>query len=325
MSKKHILGDKIMNKSKRLVDLIIVINRKQNFTAKELAEEFGVSIRTIQRDLKDLEDLGVPLYTELGPKGGYRLLNKKILPPIAFTENEAIAIFFAYQSLQNYESLPFEDDTISALNKFYNYLPDNTKDKIDVMRNRVLFWVPRRNEKNFYLKFILEAVIQRSVLSIKYESMSGISYREILPIGIYSHNGYWYCPAFCLKKQSYRLFRVDYIKSASINEEATVESSISNITLEDWFEPSKPKETVRLKVRLSKKGVRKCQLEPWMDKKIKTNDDGTGIIDTTVDIRDIDYYADFLLGVGTDVIVESPKEIVDLILEKIDKIKNNYR
>ena len=247
------------------------------------------------------------------------------MPPIAFTENESIAMFFAYQSLQNYESLPFEDDTISALNKFYNYLPDDTKDKIDVMKNRVLFWVPRRNKKNSYLKVILEAVIERNALSIKYESMSGIIYREILPIGLYSYNGYWYCPAFCLKKQSYRLFRVDYIKSVSISENITIENHINNVTLKDWFEPSKPKETVKLKVKLSKKGIRKCQLEPWMDKKIKINDDGTGIIDTTIDINDIDYYSDFLLGVGTDAFVQSPKEVVDLILEKIDKIKDNYR
>ncbi|MBU5591648.1 YafY family transcriptional regulator [Clostridium sp. MSJ-4] len=314
-----------MNKSKRLVDLIIVINRKQSFTAKDLAEEFGVSIRTIQRDLKDLEDLGVPLYTELGPKGGYRLLNKKILPPIAFTENEAIAIFFAYQSLQNYASLPFDDDAISALSKFYNYLPDNTKDKIDVMRNRVLFWVPKRDEDNPYLKFILEGVIERKILSIEYESINGVSYRDILPIGIYSHNGYWYCPAFCLNKQSYRLFRVDYIRSVTIKKDSTLEKPIGDISLKDWFEPSRPEKTVKLKVKLSKKGVRKCQLEPWLDKKIIINYDGTGFIDTAIDIRDVDYYSDFLLGVGTDATIESPCEIVDLILEKIDNIKNNYK
>lgn len=96
-----------MQKAKRLIELMMLINQKQQFTARELAEACGVSLRTIQRDLRDLRSLGVPLYAEFGPKGGYRLLKEKLLPPLTFTENEAVAMFFAYQSLHNYASVLF--------------------------------------------------------------------------------------------------------------------------------------------------------------------------------------------------------------------------
>lgn len=82
-----------MSKSKRLLDLMMTVNRKRKFTVRELADEFGVSTRTILRDLQELGELGVPLYSEVGPHGGYQVLNERILPPIAFTEEEAVAIF----------------------------------------------------------------------------------------------------------------------------------------------------------------------------------------------------------------------------------------
>lgn len=96
-----------MTKAQRLMELIIAVNRKRRFTVKELAHEFSVSARTILRDLQELSELGVPLYSEVGPHGGYRILKERLLPPIAFTEREAAAVFFAVQALRHYSSLPF--------------------------------------------------------------------------------------------------------------------------------------------------------------------------------------------------------------------------
>ncbi|MDI5790915.1 HTH domain-containing protein [Bacillus licheniformis] len=73
-----------------------------------MAREFGVSKRTVLRDLQELSEMGVPLYSETGPHGGYQVLNERILPPIAFSENEAISIFFAIDALKHYISLPFD-------------------------------------------------------------------------------------------------------------------------------------------------------------------------------------------------------------------------
>ena len=56
------------------------------------------------RDLQALEEVGFPLYSEVGAAGGYHVLKERVLPPIAFSENEAMAIFFAYQSLQYYKT-----------------------------------------------------------------------------------------------------------------------------------------------------------------------------------------------------------------------------
>ena len=89
-----------MSKAERLIEMMITINAKKDFTVGELANEFSVSKRTILRDLQELEQAGFPLYSEVGAAGGYHILKERILPPIAFSESEAKAIFFACQALQ---------------------------------------------------------------------------------------------------------------------------------------------------------------------------------------------------------------------------------
>ncbi|MDZ4938436.1 HTH domain-containing protein, partial [Clostridium perfringens] len=134
-----------MYKSQRLLRLIMIINAKKSFTIPELAMDLGVSPRTISRDLTDLGELGVPLYSIQGRGGGYRLLNESILPPITFTESEAIAIFFASQSLRYFGALPFGDQTKSALDKFYHYLPSDVREQINRLQDKVAIWAPHRS------------------------------------------------------------------------------------------------------------------------------------------------------------------------------------
>jgi HTH domain len=136
-----------MPKAKRLLELMMTVNRKRKFTVKELAEEFGVSTRTILRDLQELSELGVPLYSEVGPHGGYHVLNERSLPPISFTEEEAIAIFFSVYALRHYLSIPFEAEISSALNKFTSYMTSDIRDRIEQMKNRVDFITPVRRGK----------------------------------------------------------------------------------------------------------------------------------------------------------------------------------
>src|SRR5690242_2767289 len=119
-----------MSKAKRIFDLIMYVNTKRNFTAQDVAYEFNISVRTAHRYLMEISELGVPIYTEQGRNGGYRTLENRVLPPITFDENEATAIFFAFQSLKYYKSLPFDTNIDSASRKLYASLPEDAKKKI---------------------------------------------------------------------------------------------------------------------------------------------------------------------------------------------------
>jgi|GEM_PF-1114785 len=79
-------GQVIMGKSKRLIQLMMVLNSGRKYTVRELADQFGVSYRTMWRDLQDLEELGVPLLSEAGIYGGYQVIRESVLPPTKVQE-----------------------------------------------------------------------------------------------------------------------------------------------------------------------------------------------------------------------------------------------
>lgn len=197
-----------MHKAQRLIQLMMKVNERKKFTIQEMAEECGVSRRTMIRDLMELSELGVPLYSEAGPNGGYRVLREKVLPPISFTEHEAIALFFACQSLHNYKALPFKNEVNTALDKFFYYLSSELKQKIESMQQRLLFWVPPHELEVPFLKELLDAALQQQVVTILYESATTKN-RTIQPLGIYTMNGLWYCQAYCFLAEDYRVFRID--------------------------------------------------------------------------------------------------------------------
>ncbi len=83
-----------MKKSERLNQELFFLRTHPQFNLNQLMKTFGISKSTALRDIEALENLGVPLYVENGRYGGYRVLNKPLLPPIYFNENEVLAIFF---------------------------------------------------------------------------------------------------------------------------------------------------------------------------------------------------------------------------------------
>lgn len=316
-----------MAKTERLFNILLKINAKKQFTIKELSEEFNVSTRTISRDLNELCSFGVPLYSERGPYGGFRLINEnRLLPSIAFSHDEAISLFFACQSLQYYNSLPFKNDVKSALDKFYHYLPLELKKRIDSMSRRIIFLTPKTKEATLFLKETMDAAINQDVIKIEYESKKGNSKRIIQPIGVYSCNGYWYLPAYCFIRNQNRLFRIDRIKSFEVKPEFQSKKDFSNLTLDRWFNTSdsKPSELVKLHVFLTRKGVLKCDFNPWVRENIQLSNDGTGVINTYLNKQEIRYMSEFFFGLGTEAKVQEPAEMVNLIKMQATNLLSIY-
>ncbi|MCC0566795.1 YafY family transcriptional regulator [Brevibacillus borstelensis] len=314
-----------MPKSKRLMELMMMVNRKRKFTVKELADQFEVSTRTILRDLQELSELGVPLYSEVGPHGGYQVLSERVLPPIAFKEDEAVAMFFASHALRHYSSLPFETQAASALNKFYLYMPGDVRDRIDQMKNRVDIVAPTRQKPVRHLSILLDGAIWQKVISIDYESREGGSIRHIQPVGIYARNGYWYCPAYCFLREDFRLFRGDRIRSAEYSSSDVAPLDLKHVHLGNWEEFTRKKiEWTRMYVVLSKEGVQRCEAELWRVPNLHIAEDGSGTIDGMIPTSEISFFADFFLGLGRNAVVKEPVIMVQLIRERLQEMIEMY-
>ncbi|MDF2652545.1 MAG: YafY family transcriptional regulator [Paenibacillus sp.] len=314
-----------MHKSKRLMELMMTVNRKRRFKVQELADEFGVSKRTILRDLQELSELGVPLYSEVGPHGGYQVIRERVLPPIAFTEEEAVAMFFAVHALRHYSSLPFEAESASALRKFYLHMPGDIRDRIDSMKDRVDFITPTRLSDAPFLAILLGAAVHQKVLAIEYESKEeGMSSRQIQPVYIYANNGYWYCSAYCFIRKGIRVFRCDRIREASYDMSDTKPLDLGDINLTRRV-VAKPKDPVRLRAEVSRSGVQRCEAELWLASMLHVREDGSGMIDADVSLSDIPFYADFFIGFGDEVVLEEPAELKYAIRRRLSELLTRYQ
>ncbi|KEK12656.1 hypothetical protein EP18_08595 [Lysinibacillus sphaericus] len=312
-----------MHKAQRLIQLMMKVNERKKFTIQEMADECGVSRRTMIRDLMELSELGVPLYSEAGPNGGYRVLREKVLPPISFTEHEAIALFFACQSLHNYKALPFKNEVNTALDKFFYYLSGELKQKIENMQQRLLFWVPPHELEVPFLKELLEAALEQQVVTILYEAATTKN-RTIQPLGIYTMNGLWYCQAYCFLAEDYRVFRIDRVKDFSLAEDQSLKLDMTNEHIKSWIVPADEEHMLGLEVELTPEGVRRCQSELWLSQWMELRENGYGKIFAKVNSSFTPWLVHFFLGLGMEANVKHPPIVREQIKSKLQELMKQY-
>lgn len=309
-----------MSKAKRLLDILMFVNAKRKFTAQEIADEFQISIRTVHRYILDLSEMGLPIYAEQGRNGGYTVLTNRLLPPILFTEEEAVSIFFAFQSLNYYRNLPFNTEISSVAHKLYTSLPSDAQIKVDKIRSYIAFWNPKRTIDTPLINDVLEASIENRNLHIQYESKSGVTTKHIRPIGVYAHDGLWYFPAFDYCKKKILLYRVDRIHSILSSEKNADEF----MNLEEWFQSNEVKEPIRLHVLLAREGVRQCISVPSFEGLVITKEDGTGYIDSNIDKSELGFITPLFYRLGIEARILEPKELIDGLRLKAEEILSMY-
>ncbi|AXR15240.1 YafY family protein [Bacillus thuringiensis] len=311
-----------LSKAKRLLDILIFASAKKAFTAQEIADEFNISVRTVHRYILDLSDMGLPIYAEQGRNGGYKVLTNKVIPPILFTEEEAVSIFFAFQSLSYYRDLPFNTEINSVTHKLYSSLQHDAKVKVNKIRSYIAFWNPKRTIDTPLLNAVLSAAIENKNLHFQYESKSGIKTKHVHPIGVYAHDGLWYLPSYDFRRKKVLLYRVDRILSILSTEKN--ESTFMN--LEEWFTSSSNVVHIptQLHVLLTTEGVRQCKSVPYLEEFVVINEDGTGYIHSTIDKGEINFITPLFYRLGKDARILEPKELIDGLLMRAKEVLHMY-
>ena len=222
----------------RLTQILTQLQSKRILTARELAEKHKVSIRTIYRDIRTLEDSGIPVFTEEGK--GYSLQEGYQLPPVMFSEDEANALITAQQLILKNKDASFVDNYTNAITKIKSVLKYSQKGKTDLLSQRILFRVNQEEEKSSsYLMQIQSAITNFHLLEITYLSLeNNQTKRKVEPFALYSTNENWLLIAFCKLRNEFRAFRIDCIQKI-INTEEVFESH--KMSLEEYFEICKVK------------------------------------------------------------------------------------
>ncbi len=303
-----------MPKADRLLSVLLALHSRRRFTAGDLALEFGISRRTALRYLHELSAAGVPLASRPGPGGGYLVLQDRTLP-LSFTVDEAVSLFFAYQSLRSYGALPFDAELGSALRKLYQHLPAAAKERIDRLRDHLSFSMLHTDVEAPHLGILLDAALAGEVVEILYRSAQGPSRRDIQPIGIYAQNGLWYCPAYCFHRQAIRSFRVDRVLAADPSASTHApRPDIAALKLEDYYDSVRlAAEKTHLEVELTEAGLRHVE---HMGGDLVRKGRG-GVLRKEIEVSDIPLFARTFLGLGEDARVLAPPEMVAMIREML--------
>jgi len=213
-----------MNRIDRLAAILIQLQSRPLVKAQDIAEKFFISLRTVYRDIKALEEAGVPVIGEAGT--GYRLMEGYKLPPVMFNMDEATALLTASKLVQSKTDAGISKHYIAALDKIRAILRHSEKDHIEeidehiaVMNHPSIVYQP---QAELYLQSILKAIGSSSVIEINYTSLekNESTIRKVEPVGIYYLGSHWYLVAFCQMRKDYRNFRTDKITRLTITGEA---------------------------------------------------------------------------------------------------------
>lgn len=221
------------NRLSRLTAILTQLQTKRIMTARELAGRFSVSIRTIYRDIKALEQSGVPVLTEDGK--GYTLMEGYRVPPVMFTEKQANALILAEQLVLKNKDASFVKDYAEAIDKIKAVLGHKVKDKANLLAERTRFTQNMNSEKSSNnLSDLQFALTNFSVVKIGYLNEAGqTSARLIEPFALLSTTENWLLVAWCRLRNDFRYFRLDRIKKLEILDE---NFTPHKMTLQEYFD-----------------------------------------------------------------------------------------
>lgn len=298
-----------MNRIDRLTAILIQLQSKRIVKAKELAQRFGISIRTVYRDIRSLEAAGIPIGSDAGK--GYYLAEGYHLPPVMFTTEEAGALFMAGKLMDKFSDSSLKEQFESALYKIKAVLRDGDKDYLDALQNKIEVYRTAEEKtasKSHFLAEIQGALWKKNILLIEYCSPKDPkpTFRRIEPIALGFYESRWHLIAYCRLRRNFRDFRVDRIKSLSVEGEVFNRKdygSIEEILKEMLVDMHLHKVTVRFDKNTPYDIIKnKCFYGFVAEKELESKVEMTLLVDS------LPVFGKWLLDYGTSVeIIDSPQ------------------
>lgn len=225
-------NDNDIKRLSRLIAILIQLQTNRLLTARALADKFGMSVRTIYRDIKTLEQAGVPIITEEGR--GYRLMEGYRVPPLMFTEAQANALITAEQLVLKNKDTSFIKDYCEAIDKIKSVLKYRLQDNANLLSERTRFdqnnFLERNSNSLSDLQF---ALTNFRIVKIEYTNeQNKTTVRQIEPFALLNTEN-WLMVAYCRLRKEFRFFRLDRIKKLELLVD---EFEPHKMTLQEYFE-----------------------------------------------------------------------------------------
>lgn len=306
------------NTATRLITLIMLLQRQPHQNATQLAQELGVSVRTVQRYIAMLDEMGLPVYAEHGPYGGYALVRGYKMPPLIFTPEEAAAVYLGISFLEEVWGNLYQAAARGALAKLDNVLPDEQRREVAWAQQTLLAVGmhqidPTRSAPQ--LEKLWAAVHQRLRVRMLYRGRKQAEAlrRDFDPYVLVHGWGRQYCLGYCHLRQDIRSFRVDRILDLELLEQKF--EIPAEFELEEYVS-SQPYFQGRIQVRLyfaPELALQALDNRSHWDS-LEEQPDGAVIV--TFTIPDLESAAGVIMDFAYLAVVLEPSELGDLVRER---------
>lgn len=296
----------------RLIEITTLLLNRRSLTSRELAERFGVSIRTIYRDVEVLSGAGIPVYMNKGHGGGISLMENYTLNKALLSDEECGGILLALKTLQATQ-YPEIDKIFEKMKAVFKN--PQACDWVDV---DFLHWGSPQNELGKF-NVIKQAIVSRQVVSFDYVNANGDrSHRMAEPIKLFYKGAAWYLIAYCRNRKSHRLFRISRIKNISLLTETFIPKEM---TLGEKEAMDKAPSITRLKLKFQDKVLNRLY-DDFDDALLIRNEDGS--LEVEAALPENEWLYGYLLSYGSFVEVLEPPHIRIIMRDRLRQAMEIY-
>lgn len=320
-----------MNRIDRLTAILIQLQGKKIVKASEIADRFNISLRTVYRDVKALQEAGVPIGAEAGT--GYYIVDGYHLPPVMFSKEEAAALLTGEKLMEKFSDHSNRKQFSLAMEKIRSVLRGSEKDYLEsldeniaVVRYQALEAPGVEEFPNRFLSDIQHALGMNQVINMEYFSFQDevATRREVEPIGIFHMSAHWHLIAFCRLRQGYRDFRVDRIRK--LNVLAATYKKDKHLSLQDYLEQQRNKNrenTHLIKIAIDNELIRYVRDQKYyfglMEEKVNGNQTELTFLQSH-----LGYFARWLIMFGNRVSVIQPEELKTTMKDLVTELHEHY-
>ena len=315
-----------MNRTDRLVAMVMYLQGRRVVRAEELARHFEVTVRTIYRDISALGEAGVPVTGEAGV--GYTLVKSYHLPPVMLTGEEAAALFVGGEMVKRFTDASLHQPMASALDKLRAVLPKDRQDQVERLSRHTV--VMERScggsqpEGQPWLMSVQRAVIGRRVVRLNYQAKTRVeeTTREVEPLGVVFYGGAWYLVGWCRLRADYRHFRVDRIRTLVACDETFAPREDFSLT-KHLEQDRKKADTIPARVWFSDAANERALRESYATLAPEVTRDGGA--EYALFTYSLDWLAGWILSFGGEAEALEPLELREKVMARIAALSERHR
>ncbi len=314
-----------VNRTDRLVAMVMFLQGRRLVTAGGLAHHFEVTVRTIYRDVAALGEAGVPVVGEAGV--GYSLLKGYHLPPVMFTAGEAMALFTGAEMVKQFSDASMAPPMASALLKIRSVLPRERQDELDRLGEATAIQPTPGLSSAVDQRTLLpiqQAIVSRRVLRMSYRARARTedTEREVEPLGITFHDGAWYLVAWCRMRTDFRYFKLARMRGLQVLAERFERRP--DFSLRDHLRRgSGAEERIAARVWFSESALERVRRENGASVE-SVQPDGTGF-EARLRTFSLDWLARWLLSFGPEAEARSPARLRRLVRTEAEAIARRHQ